>query len=134
MYKLMLPLCVIIVVLFTVVAADNITERYLTMEPKNAHQTKQNRLLNFHTDTEGEISIEMQFAVPFITIPVEKALDATKGAVAKINVAAVVVSAAIALMTGFILPALVKVFSHKFHPMMGMHSEEVGRGNKLKFS
>ncbi|KAK4884479.1 hypothetical protein RN001_000750 [Aquatica leii] len=118
----------------TIVAADNITERYVTMgNRKNAYQTKQNRLLNFNTDTDGEISIEMQFAVPFIKIPVDKAIDATKGAVAKVNIAAVVVSAAIALMTGFILPALVKVFSLKFNPMMEM-MEEAGRGGKSESS
>ncbi|KAF5297080.1 hypothetical protein FQA39_LY02660 [Lamprigera yunnana] len=108
--------CVFIVVVFGV-TGDNITDRFLTMGHQNSFQTKQNRLLQFHTDTEGEISIEMQFGVPFITIPVNKAMDATKGAIAKINVAALVVSAVIAIMSGFILPAIVKLLSNKYrHP------------------
>lgn len=59
----------------------------------------------------------MQFAVPFIRIPVEKAMDMTKGAVANFNVASLVVTGAIVVVTGFILPTILKFVDQKIMPI-----------------
>ncbi|KYB26641.1 hypothetical protein TcasGA2_TC034770 [Tribolium castaneum] len=60
---------------------NNVTGKYHTMET----QSKSYKLLTFNTEQNGDISMELAFNVPFITIPVKKSVDMAKGAIANLN-------------------------------------------------
>lgn len=55
----------------------------------------------------------MEFSVPFIKVPVRKAMDMTKGTIASVNVGALVVSGIIIFGSVFVLPFLISLFNSK---------------------
>lgn len=59
----------------------------------------------------------MEFAVPFISIPVKRALDMSKGAVANFNIGSLLLSGAIVFVTAFVLPVALKLIDQKLMPL-----------------
>ncbi|XP_044264732.1 uncharacterized protein LOC123011392 [Tribolium madens] len=88
---------------------NNMTGKYHTMDT----QSKTYKLLTFNTEQNGDISMELAFNVPFITIPVKKSVDMAKGAIANLNVGAVVLAGAIAFAFSIIIPAIAFLMSKK---------------------
>lgn len=56
----------------------------------------------------------MEFAVPFISVPVKDAWDLTKGSVANINTGALVLTGMFVLISTVFIPTFLKIF--KFFP------------------
>lgn len=55
----------------------------------------------------------MDFSVPFISVPVRKAMDMTKGTIAKLNVGAILVSGVIIFGTVVVIPLLINLLNDK---------------------
>lgn len=55
--------------------------------------------------------MELSFAVPFVTIPVKKTIDATKGALLNINLGAIILSGMVMLGAAFATPLLIHIFT-----------------------
>ncbi|GJQ78373.1 hypothetical protein Trydic_g22199 [Trypoxylus dichotomus] len=103
------------IVLFKSVPAENTTANssgFIKMT-EDSFRGKHQRLITFNTDENSDINIELSFNVPFVTIPVKKTMDATKGALANINVGAVVLSGAMFLVTTFVAPFITHFLAKK---------------------
>jgi hypothetical protein len=62
--------------------------------------------------------MELAFNVPFITIPVKKSIDMAQGAIANVNIGAVVLAGAIAFGFAVLIPGIVILMSKKsFNPI-----------------
>jgi hypothetical protein len=72
--------------------------------------------------------MELAFNVPFITIPVKKSIDMAQGAIANVNIGAVVLAGAIAFGFAVLIPGIVILMSKKsFNPIgsyLGYRSED----------
>lgn len=55
--------------------------------------------------------------LPFISIPVKRALDMSKGAVANFNIGSLLLSGAIVFVTAFVLPVALKLIDQKLMPL-----------------
>lgn len=65
--------------------------------------------------------MELNFAVPFVKIPVKKSMDATKGAMANINLGALVLAAATTFGAAVVVPGLLSILNKKMfvpHPVL----------------
>ena len=63
--------------------------------------------------------MELAFNVPFLTIPVKKSMEMAKGAVANINIGAVVLAGMMVLGAAFAIPAIMALLSK--HTSSGSH-------------
>ncbi|KAL3285595.1 hypothetical protein HHI36_000125 [Cryptolaemus montrouzieri] len=91
---------------------------------KARFESRQNRLISFQTLDEG-ISVELDFSVPFIKIPVKKSLSFAEGTLANINVGALVLSGGLVVGITLLMPILIGVFSKQMtYPPSWKKSEQ----------
>ncbi|XP_044745974.1 uncharacterized protein LOC123307646 [Coccinella septempunctata] len=77
---------------------------------KSAFSNRQSRLISFNTLDDG-ISVELDFTVPFITIPVKKSMALAQGSLANINVGAVILAGGLVVGISLIMPLILTFFS-----------------------
>lgn len=57
--------------------------------------------------------MEIAFNVPFITIPVKKSVEAAHGAIANVNIGAIILGGAIAFGFAVVIPGVLFLFGKK---------------------
>ncbi|KAK9703153.1 hypothetical protein QE152_g29492 [Popillia japonica] len=92
--------------------AANGSSSFMKMEKEN-FQGKSQRLITFNTDENSDINLELSFSTSFITIPVKKTMDVAKGALANVNLGAIILSGIIFLLTTFAGPLISHLLSKK---------------------
>lgn len=65
------------------------------------------------TDSKRLLQVELDFAVPFIKIPVKKSVEMTKGAMANINLGALVLTGVLTFGAVVVVPALISILNTK---------------------
>ncbi|XP_049826713.1 uncharacterized protein LOC126266551 [Aethina tumida] len=98
----------------------NTTGKYMRLEKPQFGRHKSGRLFSFNSEN-GGISVDLEFSVPFIELPVKESLQMAKGAVANINVGALVLSGAVVLVIGVLGPLIISLISKKmiYQPQFG---------------
>ncbi|XP_050315863.1 uncharacterized protein LOC126750332 [Anthonomus grandis grandis] len=99
--------CVVLLVLI-VFPDQNLAEKKTTFASSNS---KFYRLISFGND--GNIKIDLDFNVPFITLPIKKSMETAKNALINLNVGAVVLAGVFIFGAAVTLPIILAFFNKK---------------------
>ncbi|XP_045479483.1 uncharacterized protein LOC123684312 [Harmonia axyridis] len=77
---------------------------------KSAFSSRQSKLISFNTLDDG-ISVDLDFTVPFITIPVKKSMALAQGSLINIDLGAIVLAGGLVVGISLFMPLVLAFFS-----------------------
>ncbi|XP_066262505.1 uncharacterized protein [Euwallacea similis] len=103
----------LIIAISSEVCCSNITGSYLTLNSGStkAYGVRHSRLINFNAD--GDLQLDLDFNVPFLTLPIKRSMDMAKTSLVNFNVGAILLAGVIIFGAAVALPVILMFFNKK---------------------